>query len=110
MELVWRVSEADTLAARAEAEKAIAIDPDFARPLAVIAWTYATEGSNRWSNDPAASFSHGLKAARRAIAADDREPWGHAALGFSEIFANQAHERGVASLRRAMAAGWCRRG
>jgi len=101
MEFLWKVGPEENLKARKEAERAIAIAPQFARAHAMIAWTYVTDGSNSWSDDVTGSFQAAFDAAMTAVAADDRDPWGHLALGWAHIWRDHAHEQGLDALRKA---------
>ncbi len=102
MHLLWKVDPQSFRSALDEAERAVAIDPQFARAHALVAWSHVTEGSNFWGDNPARSFQRAYDAALAAVAADDREPWAHAAMGWAHIWGTRAHAQGVASLRRAL--------
>lgn len=102
-ELIWSFSPRDTLMARSEAEKAVNIDPKFARAHALVAWTHITEGSNGWGEDAADSFERALEHSLLAVAADDRDPWAHCALAWTHIWRDRAHDRGLEELRTTLA-------
>ncbi len=103
MQLVQVNSPDNVATALREAEAAAAADSGFARAHALVAWALVSSGQNGWTDDPEASFRMAVEAARTAVATDPREPWAHCALGFSEILANRAHDRGLAALARALA-------
>jgi TolB-like protein/DNA-binding winged helix-turn-helix (wHTH) protein/Tfp pilus assembly protein PilF len=54
--------------------EAIELDPDFAIAYAMLAWTYAFDAMNGWSDDRAASLNTALATARQAIARDEKLP------------------------------------
>ena len=60
-------------------EKAIAADPDYARPYANLALTLVWEVYSKWA--PEESLDRAVELAKEAIARDDGEAWGHWALG-----------------------------
>jgi adenylate cyclase len=92
----------DTKIARSEAEKAVSLEPGFARAHALLAWAHCLEAILRWVDDPADSFKNGYKSAVKAAELDDHEPWAHAALGFAELWGRHEYDRGIMSLRNAI--------
>jgi adenylate cyclase len=102
MILFQRFNPSDNRKARAEAESAVAIDPQFARAHALVAWTHGVEGALRWGPDPKMSFGDALAAARKAISIDDQEPLAHAAAGYADIMGNHAFERGISEFERSV--------
>ncbi|MBT8409217.1 MAG: winged helix-turn-helix domain-containing protein [Alphaproteobacteria bacterium] len=98
-----RVSPEDNDLARAEAEQAIAADPDMAKAHAILALTYINEANNFWVADAERSNALGWQAARRAVAADDRDPWAHAFHGIADLWSHRVHDRALASMTRAIA-------
>ena len=103
MDLFWRFSRETNAQSRDEALAAIAIDPRLARAHALLAWTHVAKGASRWGGvDPAEAFHDGLAAATTSVALDDREPWGHSALGFVDLYGFHAYGRALNSLRRSV--------
>ena len=102
MMLIYRLSPEANLQAGNEAQLAIEIDPKYARAYALLAWSYEMGAVLRWVNDPAKSVSLALDAAANAVALDEMDPWGHAALGHILIWGRKAHERGIAAFERAV--------
>lgn len=103
MEHALRVSPDDNLLARRHLERAIEIDPGFARAHAILALTYVNEGNNLWVEDPSASFEAAYSAATSAVAADSRDPWSHAMLGIAQLWQRMGTDQAVASMRHALA-------
>lgn len=90
-----RVNPDDNKLAREESEKAIAIDPGFARAHAILALTYVNEGNNFWVEDQERSFRRAYEAGRAAVAADHRDPWAHAMLGVSELWHSRSYDQAI---------------
>ena len=75
----WRATREDNIAAQALLEKALAIDPDYAQALAVLAASHVL-GTNLGWEDRTISIPRAERAALSAVRADNEDPWGHAAL------------------------------
>lgn len=103
-QLIWTFSSENIARARQEAEKAIRLEPDYARAHAVLAWALHIQGSNGWSEDPDRPFDKALKHAKAAIACDENEPWGHCTLGFILWWRDRDRDfkRGLEELRLAV--------
>jgi TolB-like protein/tetratricopeptide (TPR) repeat protein len=75
----WRMTREDNTAAQALLEKAIAIDPNYAQALAVLAVTH-TFGVNMGWEDRATNLPAAERVALAAVRADGEDPWAHHAL------------------------------
>ena len=102
MVLFQRFTPSENQIARAEAEQAIASEPNFARAHAMVSWTRGVEGSLRWVTDPPQAYRLALDSADRAIALNELEPWGHSAAGYAEIMCNRAYAKGLAAHERSV--------
>jgi TolB-like protein/DNA-binding winged helix-turn-helix (wHTH) protein/Tfp pilus assembly protein PilF len=60
-------SPAENLRARAFFEEAIRLDPGFAQAYAMLAWTYAFEAMNGWTDDRESALRQAERIASRAI-------------------------------------------
>jgi tetratricopeptide (TPR) repeat protein len=60
-------NRAENLKARAFFEEAIRLDPEFAAARAMLAWTYAFEAMNGWTDDRDAALQQAINIATRAI-------------------------------------------
>jgi len=69
-----RFSKNNAFASRRYFEMAVTRDPRFARAHAMLAWTYAFEYTNGWSNAPKQTLAHALELANKAIALNDKLP------------------------------------
>jgi len=70
-------SKAENDKARELYRKAIELDPGFATAHAMLAWTYAFDAMNGWSDDRDASLNTALATARHAISLDRKLPVAH---------------------------------
>lgn len=73
-DLFFRFSRDSTYQARELYEKALELDPEFARAKAMLAWTYAFEYNNGWTDAPDQKLGQALDLANRAVAMDDMLP------------------------------------
>ena len=62
-------------------QKAIALDPDFALAYAMLAWTYAFEAMNGWSDVREDSLAHAHVLANQAVAIDKELPIAYFVMG-----------------------------
>jgi len=82
-------------------EKAIEIDPEYARAYGSLAWTYLLEALRRWTDDSEAAIAKGLEFARKGVEINPASHSNYLALG--QILLWQGHhesavdafERGV---------------
>jgi adenylate cyclase len=99
---VMRFTPTDNLEGRREAEAALAIDPNIARAHMIVAWTYIHSIMMGQAENAGEALEHAHQAARKSVALDRSDFWGHGALGFTELFMRQ-HDRALAALDRAIA-------
>jgi TolB-like protein/tetratricopeptide (TPR) repeat protein len=93
----------DNAVARREAETAIAIDPSNAMAHALLAWSFNIRGALRLTDDPVSSYRQARDSAAQAVALDDGNAWGQAALGFAETWGMKNHGRGLGAMEKAVA-------
>ncbi len=99
LELLQRFNPEDNLAARELFKKAAALDPDYARAYANVAWSYSTDVNFNWTDDPEEAIRLGLDYAEQAAALDEDIPQIH--LTRSLLYAAQRqHDAAVVSARR----------
>lgn len=75
----WRMSREDNFAAQKLLEQAIAIDPDYAQALAVLAFSRMSGAHLGWE-DAQAAAQFAERAALTAVRADGDDPWANLAL------------------------------
>ena len=88
--------------ARQLAERAIAIDPTYARAYAVLAYTHAFDARWGWVNDRKTSGKKAFRAATKAVQVDDREFSAHQALA-AVLHGRQMYDRSIESYEKAIA-------
>jgi TolB-like protein len=81
----WRVTREDNVAAQALLEKAIAIKPDCAQALAVLAVSH-TFGTHMGWEDRAVAVPVAERAALAAIRADSDDPWANLAIAAVNVY------------------------
>jgi TolB-like protein/Tfp pilus assembly protein PilF len=75
----WRMTCEDNFAAQGLLERAIALDPNYAQALAVLAVSH-TFGAHMGWQDAATATSIAERAALAAVRADGEDPWAHLAM------------------------------
>ena len=89
--------------ARELALKAVDMDKQFARPIALLGWTHLMDYWQRWSKEPALSFKQAEELANRAIALDNKDSVAHQLL--SRIYTlKKRHEDAIAEGKLAVEA------
>lgn len=78
---VYRFDKAGTMRARELLRKAAQADPEWARPLAGLAWTYWFAARKGWTPDRQGAIRAGVELAERCIEMDPDEPLGYMQLG-----------------------------
>jgi adenylate cyclase len=81
MPYVWTWAAADNKTGVALLERALEIDPGYARATSLLAWSYGARAQLGWS-DEAGVLEKALAFARRAIEQDLEDPWAHLAAGY----------------------------
>ena len=76
-------SRTENLKARAYFEEAVRLDPNFAMAYAMLAWTYAFEAMNGWTDSPLAALQQAERIATRAIAIQPVLPLAYYVRGLS---------------------------
>ncbi|MDJ0610562.1 MAG: adenylate/guanylate cyclase domain-containing protein [Kiloniellales bacterium] len=97
-----RYTREDTLLAHEFLNRAIELDPKFARPYVALAWTHFQEYLFGWSDAPARSLEQALEAARTAVALDASDAEAHWAVAEAHIYRGE-HERTRAEYDKALA-------
>ncbi len=87
--------------AREAYERAVAIDPGFARALGALSLSYAIAAQDGWSTDPQNDMQQALALAKKARAMDDKIPQVHFALSFAYLI-NGDHGLAIDAARRAL--------
>jgi TolB-like protein/Tfp pilus assembly protein PilF len=96
----WRMSHADFQAAMVPLERAVECFPDYARARGLLAFCLVFASHMGWL-DRDEGMVRGSDQAMRAIALDDRDPWGHIALGYWALMERRT-EDSIAAFRQAV--------
>jgi len=72
--LFYRYARTSNRAARALFERALVLDPDYARAYAMLAWTHTFDFMNGWSDSLGESLNEGIRLASRALELDPSLP------------------------------------
>ena len=96
----WRLTQPDYDATVACLQQAIARSPDFAPAHALLGFALVFAAHMGWV-DKVSSVAAGRKHAERAIALDDRNPWGYSALGYAAMMQRRTEEA-IAAFRKAV--------
>jgi tetratricopeptide (TPR) repeat protein len=87
--------------ARTLFEKAISLDPLFARAYASLAATYRQDWYGRWSQVPRISERLAFDLAQRSVALDPSGPYGHQQLAYLYVYRGQ-YDQAIAEAKRAV--------
>jgi TolB-like protein len=96
----WRMTKTDYATAIAALERAVTAYPDYAPARSLLGFCLVFAAHMGW-NDRERDLAPGREHAARAIALDDRDPWGHIALGYWALMERRTEES-IAALRRAL--------
>jgi adenylate cyclase len=99
--LVSRVGRRQNEEARALLERAIGLEPGYARAHAVLAWAQWWSALCYWWDDVPAGYATATRHAEDAVALDPYEPWARMTLGLS-LSTGRQHARAIAELRAAL--------
>jgi adenylate cyclase len=80
-------------------DKAIALDPGYARAHAVLAWVHLNDNRYLWSEDPQRSLGLAYDLARKSVALDDTDDWSHWALGVVHLYRREYGQAEIAYRR-----------
>ncbi|WP_270938400.1 tetratricopeptide repeat protein [Falsiroseomonas oryzae] len=96
--LITRVGRAQNAEARALLERAIVLDPGYARAHACLAWAVWWAALCYWWPDTRAGYAEAQRHAEEAAALDPSEPWARMTLGLCLSTARQ-HAQALVELR-----------
>ena len=87
----WRVTRADNMASQKLLEQAIAIDPNYAQALAMLAVSHTFGASMGWE-DAANVTPLAERAALAAVRVDDEDAWAHLALACAHVYSRRTQD------------------
>jgi len=101
-EQIRRMNKDGTVRGRQMAEKAIALDPNYALAYRRLAVTYANEVPLRLSKDPRQSIARAMELTQKALALDESLASAHSLLGYLYTLMRQ-HDKGIQECERGVA-------
>jgi adenylate cyclase len=81
-------------------QKAVALDPNYARAYANLSWVYWSDWVNRWNEDPR-GLDRALEAANNSVALDGSLSDAHLVLGWTSLWKKQ-HDLAIAEMEKAV--------
>ena len=96
-----RNTKEENAIARQMLEKAIELDPEYARAHAQLAWVHRYD-QKWWSDSPAESGERAFELAKKAVALDPSDGYNHWVLGAMYFLVKQQPEEGAAEYERAL--------
>jgi TolB-like protein/DNA-binding SARP family transcriptional activator len=99
----FRFTAHDNAQAQTLLERALAMDPLFARAHAAQSFGYFPQAFLDAAKDPAATLRRAVESARRSVDLAGRDAMGHCALGRA-LFLGREHEAALAAIDRALIA------
>ena len=97
---VWRLTRLDYETAIEALARAVEAYPDYASARSLLGFCLVFAAHMGWI-DRGQGLRDGRQHATRAIALDDRDPWGHIALGYCAMMERRTEES-IAALHRAL--------
>jgi adenylate cyclase len=98
--LYYEFSKEANVLARQRFERAIVVDPSYARAYMWLSWTHFVDWEFQWTEEPG-GLERSLEAARRAVALDDALSEAHTILGWDLLWKKQ-HDVAIAELEHAV--------
>lgn len=102
MASLYRLTRDSLTEARQLFHRAIELDPDYAAPYGMAAWTVHLFRTNGWMDDPAREIDEGRNLARRATALGRDDPTALWSGGFALAYLAGEVETGAAHVDRAL--------
>ena len=82
-------------------ERAVELDPGYARAYSVQGWSHLQDLFMGWTDDPAASLGLAFEAAQKGLALDSNDNRSHWVVGAVQLYMRQ-HDRAQAAYDRAL--------
>jgi adenylate cyclase len=96
-----RFRKEDVAEAQRLLRKAIELDPFNAEGFCLLAFTHLMQVQFGWSESADQSIQEAAKAAKNAIAKDDRDAWAHTAMGLVDLISRR-YDDAIRRLKRAV--------
>ena len=89
--------------ARQMFERAIELDPEYARPYVSLGWTYFYDWVNYWTQDLRQALERALELAQKAIELDDSYADAYMLLSVVYLYKDRQYEQAIAVAEKAIA-------
>jgi adenylate cyclase len=89
--------------ARQMFERAIELDPEYARPYVSLGWTYFFDWVNYWTQDLRQALERALELAQKAIELDDSYADAYMLLSVVYLYKDRQYEQAIAVAEKAIA-------
>ena len=89
--------------ARQMFERAIELDPEYARPYVSLGWTYLFDWVNYWTQDLRQALERALELAQKAIELDDSYADAYMLLSTVYLYKDRQYEQAIAVAEKAIA-------
>jgi adenylate cyclase len=99
--LIMKLKRIENGIAQTLLQRAIDIDPQYARPHAILSWARHWESFCWWAEDVTKTYESARRAAEDAVSLDAHDPWALAAYGIALSTIGQ-HERALNQFRSAL--------
>ena len=97
-----RYTKEDNVIGRGLAERAIELDPMYARAHRLLAWIHFQDMYFDWSDSPEESGERAFEAAQKAVELDPSDGRNYWALGYIHLWIMRQHEKAIAEYERAL--------
>jgi adenylate cyclase len=87
-----KLTKDDNARARLLFERAIELDPQFVLPFFGLVMTHYFDIIYQWTDSPGESLREIVRAAPKSVALDDKDPFGHLALGLAHFMTGRRDE------------------
>ena len=101
-EYLYRLNKEDNARARKMCKEAIALDPEYPMPFAILGWTHWHDVFLGWTKSPRESMKRAVESAQKSIALDDSFPLARGLLSAVYLMQRQ-HDKAILEAEKAVA-------
>ena len=104
MSIFYKFGKEDMAGSRALFEKAVKIDPGYAFPVGMLAWTHKIDAQFGYTDSKDTSLKLSLELAKKSLAMNDKNPMLHSLLSHIHMIQGD-HEKAIQEGEKAVALG-----